>query len=63
MTPEERRIAELEGQVAGLLWLQAEEDEAAFDTWAAEYTWARRWKRLAKRLWRVRERVRDAVGR
>lgn len=61
MTPEERRIAELEGQVAGLLWLQAEEDEAAFDTWAAEHLWARRWKALARRLWRVRGRVRDAV--
>jgi DNA-binding FrmR family transcriptional regulator len=61
MTPEERRLAELEGQVAGLLWLQAEEDKEAFEVWAAEHTWARRWKRLAKRLWRIRGKVRDAV--
>lgn len=61
MSPEERRIAELEGQVAALLWLQAEEDQQAFEAWLAEHLWARRWKPLARRLWRIRGKVRDAV--
>lgn len=63
MTPEERRIAELEGQVAAFRWLQAEEDREAFEAWTAEYLWARRWKALARHLWQIRGKVRDAVRR
>ncbi len=59
MTPEEQRIAQLEGQVAALLWLRAEEDAGAFEVWCAEHRAARRWKALARRLRARRGKVRD----